>query len=108
MKDKYTQAVEYLERFPEAIGKAWMSPHNYQAGCLFRFVGQGCITMVKSGRKEAYTPEFTELIRSMKLPTCVEEVDVKFLKKFARIQRKGDKIRKEHCLMSDASMPRSN
>lgn len=102
MRDKYDSAVDFLTAHPEEIKEAWAGPNLHPAGCLFYLTDTtsenvrglyGCLTQVKSGIREAPTPELTTAIRQdPNIPADETEIKVKHLGHFAKWQRKIDQL----------------
>lgn len=71
--DKYDAAIAYLQEHPEELLRAWCSPREHVAGCLFQFAtptgnrtkkDTGCLTMIKNNSAvwHAHTSEITAAI----------------------------------------------
>ncbi len=104
MDDKYDHAIDYLNRHPEEIREAWLSPYVHPGGCLFQFVRRndcdwtkqyGCLTSIRCTRGEVYcaeTPELTVAIAAdTRLPTCASDIRLHHLPVFAEWQRRIDR-----------------
>lgn len=100
MKDKYDDAIAYLEKNPGEILDAWGFPSTHSAGCLFSYVGAtnsrgdscGCLTQVKSGDSPAKTARLTKAIRKdARIPERPQDIELKHLQVFAEWQRRIDK-----------------
>lgn len=101
MKDEYDKAVRHLTEHPNEIFRSWCHPRDRKGGKLFLFCsedreygtsGCGCLTQVKSRVFEAETRELTEAIRNDDtLPSCIGDVKVEHLGRFAAWQRAMDK-----------------
>lgn len=110
--DKYEKAIEYfkyiyetksLEEFKKEVYKVWLTPYDYEQGCLFLPISIdpldldcGCPTQIKVGYLNAYTEELTELIKkNPNIPGHAIDIDSPDkLYAFAEVQRITDeKIR---------------
>ncbi len=88
-------AVDYLKQFPEEIPVAWDHWNLRPGGQLFtpcappgrarRYGGGcGCLTQVRFGSTQAFTPELTVAVRKeIHLPKCVADIEVGDLPVFA-------------------------
>jgi hypothetical protein len=97
MEDKYSKAIEYLNRHPSQILEAWNCPRFHPAGCLFQYTslqnGAGCLTQIRAGNSRAHKHELTLEIRAdERVPKDQEEITLNDLPVFAEWQRKIDKI----------------
>jgi len=98
-RDHYDHAVDYLTQRPVEIPVAWGEPIDHVAGCLFQFVSPsggpvidkccfGCLTQIRKGLAQAYTPELTDLIRNdERIPSSGYEIKPAHLPLFADYQR---------------------
>lgn len=101
-KDKYDEAIEYLNEHPDEIKFAWDLEWNgkiHPAACLFMYAGPdcscGCLTQIRGSTcgYRAVTPELTNRIRNdERLPDKLSLVTLEHLPLFAEYQREVDKI----------------
>lgn len=106
--DIYDEAVAYLTEFPERILAAWERPEVEDGGALFLYCSPsgtgrdhsvqqgrakkgwiyGCLTQVRTGDYEAWTPELTAAIRAdARIPLSPHDITVDSLPAFAEWQR---------------------
>ena len=105
-KDKYDEAIEYLNANPDDIRIAWGAPMFHPAGCLFEYaspsgetdVGVGCLTMIKGNSRfsvykvDGIHKELTEAIRADdRIPDLSCDITLNDLPVFAEWQRRLDK-----------------
>lgn len=97
--DKYDRAIAHLTKHPDQISSTWVSPDEYEAGCLFEFLSPdyrsgkdwGCPTLVKHGGFIALTDEITEAIRNdPRIPGDHSKITIESLEAFAEYQRMAD------------------
>jgi hypothetical protein len=99
-KDKYDEAIEYLQLMPKEIWDAWTTYSRlpqHSAHCLFAPCGQdnrfGCLTQIRADCGYiAATPELTKAILADKrIPSFGPAIICKDLPIFAEWQRRIDK-----------------
>jgi len=103
--DKYDKAIAYLEgcngSFESEVDRAWSTPFDHPAGCLFSIVAKdyygkhdtGCLTMIRRTEDfRAETDELTEAIRTdERIPTSAMDITHESLPVFAEWQRRLDR-----------------
>lgn len=93
-KDKYDLAIAYLSKHPRAIMRAWDSPYVHRAGCLFKFVldGCACLTQIRSGANLASERLTLKIRGDKRIPFSHDIITVGDLPVFAEWHRKLDKL----------------
>jgi hypothetical protein len=105
MKDKYDEAIEYLQLMPKEMIYAWNGPRGHSAGILFSFCSSdrrskyknanviGCLTLIR--QKDYYiaeTPALTAAIQAdERMPDHEDKITIDSLPVFAEWQRRIDK-----------------
>lgn len=113
IRDKYDEAIEYLNKHPEEIEHAWMECgwkgeplRDHPAHCLFavanktgklpNFQGNGtcgCLTQIRFSKGHvAETKSLTAAIKAdLSIPEVIKDVTIHHLPIFAKWQRRLDR-----------------